>query len=260
MNAQPAGDDLDKRLCIASEIAREAGVLARNMRAEGLTAEAKGRLDFVTEADRKVEALIATQLNAAFPDDGFLGEETGLTGGGAGCWVVDPIDGTSNYLNGLDHWSVSIAFTVGCRTVLGCVFAPDRNEIFEAAKDQGARLQGSSIQSKPADLDRLTFGLGISDRVPFSGYLDLLDRLNQSGIEHRRFGSGALSICDVAAGRLDAYFEHHINIWDVAAAAIIAQEAQADIAGFEDPTSFENGDRIYVSAPGLRDKVDLGSC
>lgn len=250
--------DLNKRLERAREIADGAGRLAQQLRSKGLRVEAKGRQDFVTDADRQVEAYIAEKLRACYPSDGFFGEEGGLIGGRDGHWVVDPIDGTSNFMNGLDHWSVSIAYVVSNLPVLGCVFAPDRNELFAAAQGHGSRLDEAVLQVQEPDSASLMFGLGISDRVPFSQYSGLLDRLNGNCVEHRRFGSAALSIADVAAGRLDGYFEHHVNIWDVAAALVIAREAGAEAAGFDDPASFENGDYIFVAAPGLRNIVDWG--
>ncbi len=245
------------RVRLACEVAREAGALAQKLRREGLKVESKSTQDFVTHADRAVEKHIIDKLHAAYPEDGFLGEEGGLIDGEAGFWVIDPIDGTTNYLMGLDHWSVSIGYVRDGEAILGCLFAPDRDEMFEAVSANGARLNGVPIIRRPAVQGQLVFGLGVSGRVSFENYVQILRDLNANGIEHRRFGSGALSIAEVAVNRLDGYYEEHLNSWDATAALVVAKEAMADVVGFEDISSFENGDRLYVAAPGLRDCFGL---
>lgn len=248
---------ISARLHLACKVAREAGALAQEMRTRGLEIESKSTQDFVTQADRAVEKLIINRLQKAYPEDGFLGEEGGMIEGSSGFWVIDPIDGTTNYMMGLDHWSVSIGYVRDGEAMLGCLFAPDRGELFDAAKGNGARLNGKPLVRKPPVPGQMVFGLGVSGRVSFETYLEILQGLNARGIEHRRFGSGALSIADVAAGRLDGYYEEHLNSWDAVAALVVAKEAAADVIGFETSSSFEAGDRVYVAAHGLRDCVGL---
>ncbi len=248
--------DIAARLDLAKTVARDAGDLAVRMRMEGLEIETKNALDFVTQADRAVEALIVDRLRQSYPSDGFVCEETGITPGHDGSWVIDPIDGTTNYMMGLDHWSVSIAYMRQGRIELGCVYAPDREELFEASLGGGSRLNGRRLRRRDATPGRILFGLGISNRVPFERYVAVLEHLAARGIEHRRFGSAALSISDVAAGRLDGYFEPHINLWDAAAALIVAREADADAIGFDADEHLVDGDRVYAAAHGLRDHFE----
>jgi myo-inositol-1(or 4)-monophosphatase len=257
MSAAGTYEDNRERLQLARELAIDAGKLARDLRTKGLQIQTKGTQDFVTQADKQVEELIISKLGAAYPDDGFLGEEGGNISGESGVWIIDPIDGTSNYMKGLDHWSISIAYMRDNSLELGCVYAPDRDQVFEAATGLGSHLNGKLLRREPSQPNRIIFGLGISGRVDFAQYLDLLKHLDDNGIEHRRFGSAALSIAEVAANRLDGYFEPHLNIWDAAAGLVIARQAGADVLGFEKNESFQNGDRVYVAASGLRNYFDL---
>lgn len=244
--------DNAERLDLAKKVARDAGELALRMRTDGLEIETKNALDFVTQADRAVEALIVERLRQSCPSDGFVCEESGIRPSGEGNWVIDPIDGTTNYMMGLDHWSVSIAYVRRGSIEVGCVYAPDRKELFEASRGDGSRLNGKPLRRGNAAPGRVLFGLGISNRAPFQRYVALLEHLHARGIEHRRFGSAALSISDVAAGRLDGYFEPHINLWDAAAALLVAREAEADAIGFEAIECLAGGDRVYAAAHGLR--------
>ncbi len=243
------------KLCdIAVSVARETGEMlaARAGRVE-VAATKSSPTDVVTEMDRRAEALIRSLLLAARPGDAVLGEEEGQTGDTAGAparWVVDPLDGTVNYLYGLPDWAVSIAVEVGGpdggaeggevgrRIVAGAVFVPVRGEMFSAFAGGGAWLE--SARGKPA---RLRCGPGGPLRQALVGtgfgYLParrqvqgevvaaLLPRLR----DIRRIGVASVDLCSVAAGRLDGFYERGLNYWDWAAGALVASEAGATVGG-----------------------------
>lgn len=218
------------RLATARRAAREGGSLALDLRGRletgELKVEAKGVQDFVTEADRATEDLVRAILQADFAADGFVGEETGRSDGEGGHWVVDPIDGTSNYLRGLDQWGVSIAYVAGGRRQVGVVYDPTRDQLFEAARGEGAFMNGRRL-----DLTRQERGmgpmiaLGYSRTQPLEVYFDAIRYLHEREIENRRFGSAALGLCYVAAGFVDGFFEMSLNPWDMMAGALIVEEA-----------------------------------
>ncbi|MBX2881763.1 MAG: inositol monophosphatase [Granulosicoccus sp.] len=248
---------LRDRLSLAQNLAKSAGALALEHRRSGLDVQSKSPMDFVTEADTAVEALLRAEINRAYPDDSILGEETGLEGSIAqedhsALWILDPIDGTHNYLTGLDHWSVSIGFALAGKLSLGVVYSPDRDQLFSAIIGHGADLNAAALQCGHSSNSHALIGLGVSNRVSFDDHLKLLKTLHSNQIEFRRFGSAALSICDVAAGRLDGYYELHLNSWDCAAAIVIAREAGVLVEGFESAESLIKGDRFYAARPGLR--------
>lgn len=240
---------LDIRLDTALIVAREAATLAVAMRPPPGAAQAtlKGRQDWLTEADGAVEQLIADRLAAAHPEDGFQGEERGTTRGGALRWVVDPIDGTSNYARGAARWCVSIGLMDGNRAVLGVLAAPALGETYAAQDGAGATLNGAPIHvAVTTELDRAIIEAGWSSRVTAADYLGLCGRLMGAGAMLRSGGSGALGLADVAAGRIDAYAELHINLWDCAAAIAILAGAGAVTSAF-DPA----GGPLLAAAPGV---------
>lgn len=230
-------------LDLATRIAVTAGELAVRRRAEGVSvAASKSSLeDVVTDADRETEALIRSLLSEQRPDDGFLGEESGAEAGRSGLtWVVDPIDGTVNYLYGIRHYAVSIALVEGepdpatWRALAGVVVNPASGEVFAASAGGGATLDGAPIRvAAPVELSQALLGTGLSylaeRRVQQAKAIVGL----VAGVRDiRRQGAASLDLCDVAAGRLNAYFERGLNPWDFAAGALIAREAGARVGGF----------------------------
>ncbi len=214
----------------AKDIALKAGELAleykRNAQSQGLKIEAKGIQDFVTEADQQVEHLIRSTLQGKFPEDGFFGEESDSDiREGQGFWVVDPIDGTSNYMRNVDQWGVSIAFVKDNRMQIGVIYDPERDILYHAQKGQGAfcnEQRKMLNDSQPMDP---VIVLGQSRRAPLSQYLDAISVLHEKGVEHRRYGSAALGLAQVVSGQCDGYFEAELNPWDCLAGLLLIEEA-----------------------------------
>lgn len=184
----------------------------------------KGPQDPVTEADVSVEDFIRANIMGAYPDDGFLGEETGEVRA-SNIWVVDPIDGTDNFARGIGHFCVSIAFVSHGTTRLGAIFNPVTNELYEAAVGQGATKNGLKIRVSENLCEQAALELGWSNRVSRADYLAMLNKLLDAGANVRRHGSGALALAWVAEGRIDGYWELHMNAWDALAGLLLVREA-----------------------------------
>jgi myo-inositol-1(or 4)-monophosphatase len=247
-------------LRLAQETALAAGELAARRRSEGvrIAASKSSPEDVVTQADRETETLIRRLLADARPDDGFFGEESEATGGTSGLtWVVDPIDGTVNYLYGIPAWAVSIAVVEGdpdpatWTTLAGAVRNPVSDELFTAAAGEGAWLGERRLQvptSVPLSLALL--GTGFSYRAAErERQADVLRGLIGQVRDIRRIGSAALDLCSVAAGRLNLYYERGLNPWDHAAGALIAREAGARVGAFG--SDREGIDLLIAGAPDL---------
>ncbi len=246
---------LQGRFETAVTLATEAGALAMQMRA-ATTATLKGPQDWVTEADSAVEQFISQRLAAAFPADGFQGEEGGIARGGSLRWVVDPIDGTANYMRGSRRFCVSLACMEDRTPLIGVVVAPALGETYVARENGGAMLNGTPIRvAETTALDRATVEVGWSRRRPNPDFLALCEKLLAQGATLRLGGSGTLGLAEVAAGRTDAYVELHINLWDVAAALVVLAEAGAAISPFLEGNGPTAGNPILACAPGVADAL-----
>ncbi|CAA9579742.1 MAG: Inositol-1-monophosphatase [uncultured Thermomicrobiales bacterium] len=224
----------DAFLPVAVAAAREAGALLRERFGRPHDVRLKGAVDLVTEADTGAEALIAARLRAAFPDHRLLGEEgaRGAEGGGSGAvspygWVVDPLDGTTNYAHGFPHFAVSIALERDGAPLVGVVYDPIRDELFAAASGAGATLNGGPIRVSATDrpiaaMLATGFAYDLAERgAQAVVWRSLLDRVQSI----RQTGSAALNLAYVAAGRLDGYWERPLRPWDMAAGALLVTEA-----------------------------------
>lgn len=229
-------------LAVAREIALEAAELVAEARRGSVeVADLKSSaVDVVTQVDRDAESLIRGRLAERRPHDGFLGEESGGGSGTSGLtWVVDPIDGTVNYLYGIPHYAVSIAVVEGepdpqsWKALAGVVVNPARGEIFSATAGGGAYLGDRLLQvNQPAELSQALVATGFAYRSETraeqgAAVARLLPRVR----DVRRMGTASLDLCAVASGRVDAYFERTLNPWDHAAGALIAIEAGASVTG-----------------------------
>ncbi len=247
-------------LDLARSIAVEAGELAARRRREGveITDRKSSPTDVVTAADREVERLIRARLADARPDDGVLGEEDGEAAGRSGqTWVVDPIDGTTNYLYGVPHYAVSIAVVEGdpdprtWTALAGCVHNPATGELFAAARGEGATLDGRPIRARDTtDLAQALVATGFAYSAETRARQGaLVARLLPVVRDIRRLGTASADLCWVACGRLDAFFEAGLNPWDHAAGALVAAEAGAVVAGAEGGAA--DRDLVFAAAPGI---------
>jgi myo-inositol-1(or 4)-monophosphatase len=248
--------DLGLRHRYAQGVVREAGQVAleRYRRRETLTIERKGRQDFVSEADKACEAFVMGALLQAFPDDGFLGEEGGAQNpGSAATWIIDPIDGTSNFIAGIPIWCVSLGLVVGGKAVLGIVYNPVTDELYAAHAGGGAFLNGRRIRVSNVDkLDQARMALGFSYRQPVQAHVAAVSACLEASCEYTRFGSGALGMAFAADGRVDGYYEAHINSWDVAAGLALVTEAGGWCSDFfGKPDALKKGNVILAATPGL---------
>lgn len=252
---------------LAKQIADTVGTRVRELRAEGVNVAAtkSTETDVVTYADRAAERLITAALLEARPDDGLLGEEgasreskTGIT------WVIDPIDGTVNYLYNIPMYAVSIAATVedpkafsdGRRPIAGAVNNPATGQLYHAWEGGGAYLNNEPIQvSSPRDLAlslvATGFGYTAERRAEQAAVVaELLPRVR----DIRRIGAAAYDLCQLAAGSLDAFYERGLNPWDFAAGALIAQEAGARVLGGE-PGALPGQEMLLLAPPGLAEEL-----
>jgi myo-inositol-1(or 4)-monophosphatase len=246
--------DLLARHRAGLDIVREAGALALGYyrRRASLPIERKGLQDFVSEADKKTEDLIVERLSRLFPDDSILGEEGGLRQKGPLLWVIDPIDGTANFLRGIPHWCVSVGMIADGKPVVGFLFNPVTGEMFSAVAGGGAFLDGEPIRvSGLTDLAQANMGMGYAHRLPLAPYVAEMEAALRAGIDCRTFGSGALDVGFVAAGRLDATYFGHINLWDVAGALAILAEAGGIASDFMAGDAATNGNELLVATPAL---------
>ncbi|MCE0496151.1 inositol monophosphatase family protein [Vibrio salinus] len=223
--------DIEERYRYACEVAVEAANCGFKFyqQRESLVVEHKGDdfQDVVSKADRTVEDLTRTMISSRFPDDDFLGEETGGGDESALCtWVVDPIDGTSCFLNGLHNWCVSIGILVAGQPVVGVVYDPNHRELFRACKGKGAWVNDKPMRVHPGkDVKDGVMGVGVSHRVTPETFVPFIGNLLHKGGMFIRSGSGALMTAWVAAGRLIGYYEPHMNAWDSLPGLVLVVEA-----------------------------------
>ncbi|MFT3898255.1 MAG: inositol monophosphatase family protein [Thermomonas sp.] len=216
-------------------------VLLRNMhKLDALNVVEKQRMDYASEVDGLAEAEIVKELRKAGPEYAVLGEEGGHQPARGGkkarfTWVVDPLDGTSNYLRGIPHWCVSIALVDNGEPLHGVVFDPLRNELFVASKGGGAVLEDKRIRvSERRDLEGalLCTGFPPRERARAKPQLDCLNALLEQAEDVRRTGSAALDLAYVACGRFDGYFEAGVQPWDIAAGVLLVREAGGRVCDF----------------------------
>jgi myo-inositol-1(or 4)-monophosphatase len=239
----------------AQGIVREAGQqAAEQYRRRGeLAVERKGTQDLVSEADRACEDAIVGALRASFPEDAFLGEERGLQKGhGDALWVIDPIDGTANFLRGIPIWCVSLGLMVKGEFVSGIIYNPVTEEFYAARRGKGAFLNGKRIGvSKATRLEDARLNVGFSYRRPVGPHIAGVRALLDAHCEYSRLGSGALGLAHTAEGRFEGYWEQHINIWDVAAGIVIVREAGGYVNDFLAGDGINKGNVILAATPAL---------
>jgi myo-inositol-1(or 4)-monophosphatase len=252
---------IDRRADFCVQLAQSAAALALEgfQRQQGQPFSMKGPQDFLTETDGNVERHIKERLAESFPEDGFLGEETGGTPGGI-AWVVDPIDGTANFARSIPHFCISIAFIADEEVQFGVIINPALDELYFARKGQGAFKNGKPIHvSATSNISATSFELGWSNRVPQEDYLRTLTDLLNAGSNVRRGASGALALAYVADGRSDGYAELHMNSWDCLAGLLLVREAGGVTGPFLSLGGLMNGAPVLAVTPAVADYLSQAS-
>lgn len=247
-------DDVIARFQVACAVARDAADIARRAFETRDTRAfiLKGPQDYFTETDGEIERMIIGRIGEVFPDDAFLGEEGSGTVGER-TWVIDPIDGTSNFSRGVPHFCISIALVIGGQAVIGIIANPMTGELYAASQGRGATLSGVPLSvSEVSDMQQATVELGWSLRRPMTDYLAMVGRVTATGAGFNRCGSGALGLAYVAAGRIDGYFELHINSWDCLAGIVLVREAGGWVNDFLANDGLTQGNPILACTPALR--------
>jgi len=210
----------------------------------------KSRHDYVSEIDKTCEAEIVREIKRYHPDHAILGEESGEQGDSDFVWVIDPLDGTSNYLHGMPHFGISIALMVKGRTEHAVVYDPMRDELFTASRGSGAHLNNSRIRvSTRISLDSaiLATAFPFRQRGMMGVYTGIFSEIFRKVEDIRRYGAASLDLAWVAAGRMDAYFEIGLKPWDVAAGALLVREAGGVVTDFEGNDAVEQSHSVLAA-------------
>jgi myo-inositol-1(or 4)-monophosphatase len=244
-------------LNIAVRAARNAGdiIVRHSSRIDELTIASKERNDYVSEVDRQAEDEIIAVIRKAYPDHGILAEESGQHGSDDDfLWIVDPLDGTTNFLHAFPHYSVSIALQHKGRLEQAVIYDPMRQELFTATRGSGAFLDNRRIRvSKQTSLSGALLGTGFpyKDQQNLAAYLEMFKALIADSAGIRRPGSAALDLAYVAAGRFDGFWEMGLNPWDMAAGILLVREAGGLVGDFNGGHDFLKSGNIVAAAPKL---------
>jgi myo-inositol-1(or 4)-monophosphatase len=243
-------------LTIAVRAARNAGDLIRRSatNASQLSINEKDRNDFTSEVDWKVEQEIIKVLRASFPDHSILAEESGEQAGNDYVWIIDPLDGTTNFLHGFPHYAVSIALKYKNKLEVAVVYDPVRDELFTAERGGGAMLNGRKIRvTKPTSLRGTLIGTGFPFKYQqhLPAYLQMFHALTIDSAGIRRAGSAALDLAYLAAGRLDGFWEIGLKPWDMAAGILLIQEAGGAITDFSFKDQFFQSGHLIAGSPKM---------
>ena len=239
--------------------ALEAGACIRDFFGRDLNIKKKGELDLVTQADEAAEQVIVDAIAAHFPGDGILAEEGSSREGKTGFhWIIDPLDGTTNFAHGFPHFSVSIGVAQNGRVRHGIVYDPVKQELFEAHEGEGARLNGKAIRvaGKTELGESLSVtGFSYDRRLRLPELLGRTERMLQHCQGFRRLGSAALDLAYIACGRFDIFLEDRLNPWDIAAGQLLVLEAGGAVCGFDGgPVDLAAG-HILACNPSLAPKA-----
>jgi myo-inositol-1(or 4)-monophosphatase len=241
-------------LFIAVKAARRAGGIinraARDL--DGLTVTAKRQNDFVTEVDRAAEAAVIETLHKAYPDHAILAEESGAAGRSDYTWIIDPLDGTTNFIHGFPQYAVSIGLRHRGVITQGVVYDPGRNELFTASKGRGAFLNDRRLRvAKRAQLRDALIGTGFPFReiAHLDEYMRMLRVVMEGSVGVRRAGSAALDLAYVAAGRLDGFWELGLSAWDMAAGSLLITEAGGLVSDLDGELNYLDAGHIVCGSP-----------
>ena len=241
-------------LNIATGAARDAGnIILRNIdKLDRIKVEVKAQNDFVTQVDRKAEEVIIEALQKAYPDHGILAEETGTYNEDSDYkWIIDPLDGTTNFLHGFPQYAVSIGMQLKGRMEIAVIFDPIKNELFTAARGDGAQLNGKRIRvTEHKGIKGALLGTGFPFKHPqhLDTYLDTFKAVHPPAAGIRRAGSAALDLAYVAAGRLDGFWEIGLNAWDMAAGVLLVREAGGIVTDFSGEGNYLDTGNVVAAA------------
>jgi myo-inositol-1(or 4)-monophosphatase len=240
-------------LTVAREAALKAGTILRDNISGAREISYKGEINLVTEMDRLSERMVVEVLRSDFPDHSVLAEEeASIDNRSEFRWIIDPLDGTTNYAHGYPNFAISIALEKSGEVILGVVYDPMRDELFWAEKGKGAHLNGRAIRVSQADTlirSLLVTGFPYDRTTSEKNNLNYFQALLMASQEVRRSGSAALDLCSVAAGRLDGYWELKLHPWDVAAGSLIVRESGGMVSDFSG-TRFSIHDKEIVASNG----------
>jgi myo-inositol-1(or 4)-monophosphatase len=249
---------MDPILNIAINAARLAGklILRAQDQAHNLSVVSKGHNDFATQVDKAAEDIIVETIHKAYPDHAILAEESGYIEASKSdhLWIIDPLDGTTNFLHGFPQYCISIAFQYQGKLTQGVVYDPVRDELFTAVRGRGARMNDQRLRVSTADkLEQTLLGTGFPFRELdyLDNYLIFFKRLIPYCAGIRRAGAAALDIAYVAAGRLDGFWEFGLKPWDVAAAALFVQEAGGYVTTIEGDNDFLGKSSFLTASPKI---------
>jgi myo-inositol-1(or 4)-monophosphatase len=244
----------------AVKAARRAGEIAMRQlkRLDEIRVRNKGIRDFVTQVDEAAEERIIETIREYYPGHAFLAEESGTRGNSDHVWIIDPLDGTTNFIHGFPVFSVSIALQVRGKLQVGVVYDPNRQEIFTAMRGQGAQLDGRKIRvSGRRDLEQALIGTGFPYRSEdrLATYLAIFGEVLQNSAGIRRPGSAALDLAYLAAGRLDGFWEFGLNTWDIAAGSLLLREAGGLISEIEGKDDYLASGNLIAGSPKIHDAL-----
>ncbi len=249
-------------LTIAVRAARAAGqtIIRAYNELDRVEVDAKGINDFVTNVDKEAEAAITYQIRKAYPDHTIVGEESGENRGENSdyMWIVDPLDGTNNFVNGIPHFAVSIALQHKGITQVGVIYDPVRDELFTALRGKGAKLNDFRIRvNKSNDLTNtlIATGFPFKARQHTETYMAIFAEIFSQCADLRRAGSAALDLAYVAAGRMDGFFEIGLKPWDIAAGELICREAGGTVTDFVGGHNYLATGNIVAGSPKVTTKM-----
>jgi myo-inositol-1(or 4)-monophosphatase len=239
-------------LTIAVRAARKAGDFIIREANHISAVESKSTHDYVTNVDKAAEQLIIETISSAYPEHSFLGEESGETGESEFQWVIDPIDGTTNFIRKIPHWAISIACKHKGRTQIGVVYDPNKEELFTAVKGRGAQFDNKKMRvsnTKGLEHSLLATGFPFRNDEKLAEYLEVFAKLFPHCSDMRRAGSAALDLAYVAAGRFDGFWEFGLSPWDTAAGALLVEESGGMVADMQGNPNFEKKGSILAANP-----------
>jgi len=244
--------NLNKVYQVAIAAAYQSGQILNRYYGQLKHVEKKGAIDLVTEADLESEKAVKTIIQGQYPDHGIIAEESGIkTSQTPYEWIIDPLDGTTNYAHQIPIFAVSIAFVIDKQPVVGVVFNPVAQDLFTSIKGQGATYNGQSIgvsQTRKLSDSVLVTGFPYNLREIIDSLIDRFSTCLQSAQAVRRLGAAALDLCFIASGRFEGFWEQNLKPWDTAAGMLIAQEAGAHITNFSnEPYHYEMSEIVATN-------------